>query len=402
MLSGMSLLLVLSVASAMALIVGVVVGRRTGKSAAAATPSGRASLDVEALHERTRRLTRELTDTQHQQQRTLGLLINLPETVNKMGAARSTQDLCRVTARALTDLVGASRMGLFLPQGSPARYVLEVAVGVQQQTAEVSFVAGQGRLGQLVNMVGVRDHGDVGAAPSGATAADTLFKPDLCVAMRRHETTYAFICMDDLRLTDNMTKRAVQMIADVHAVSAEGVAALDVERARADLDQLTGQYNRRHLDHRLPDEIARARAYEMPLSVFLFDIDNFKHYNDANGHQAGDDCLRSVAGLARRVTRSSDVVCRYGGEEFLVILLGADRAQAWHHAERIRATIAGALFPFGPGQPLGRVSISGGLASFPADAQDATTLIKLADEALYKAKQAGRNRVLAAGGATPT
>jgi diguanylate cyclase (GGDEF)-like protein len=139
----------------------------------------------------------------------------------------------------------------------------------------------------------------------------------------------------------------------------------------------------------------RALDHVSTVSVFIFDLDNFKHYNDRNGHVAGDRLLQRLAKLVQENVRKDTIVGRYGGEEFLVILPGARRAQALAAAENVRAAIASHEFPFGFDQPLGFVSISGGVAECPIDGTDAATLVRAADDALYRAKREGRNRVLA-------
>jgi diguanylate cyclase (GGDEF)-like protein len=379
-----------------ALVTGFLLGRARRRGAPPAEVGHGEARRQEDADLRARAQQRELAKVGAQKQELVALLINLPEVINKIGAARSTAELGRTTARALMDLVGAKRIGIFLFDEATRVFTLAVYAGGDRANLGATFAPGEGRLGALAELVGVRTADDVEPKPGAPAAADRLFRPDLCVAMRRHDTTYAFAVIDEPAHNDQMLRRVMQMIADVYAVSAEGVRAFDHVRLEADTDRLTGLYNRRHLDRRLADEVARARSYGMALSVFLFDIDNFKHFNDTHGHQAGDDCLRDVANLAARVTRSSDIVCRYGGEEFLVILLGADGHAAALHAERIRRTIATAPLAHAAEQPLGCVSISGGVASFPDDGQDPATLVKLADDALYRAKEGGRNRVVRA------
>ncbi|HSF04855.1 MAG TPA: GGDEF domain-containing protein, partial [Methylomirabilota bacterium] len=166
-------------------------------------------------------------------------------------------------------------------------------------------------------------------------------------------------------------------------------------KVTASLDGLTGIFNKRHLAHRLEEEIHRARDGASPLSVFLFDVDNFKQYNDRNGHVAGDRLLLDLARLVHDRVRHDCLFGRYGGEEFLIIFPGTSRPQALAAAENVRQAIAGHQFPFGSGQPLGIVTISGGVAECPLDGSDMASLVRAADEALYRAKHAGRNRVLA-------
>jgi diguanylate cyclase (GGDEF)-like protein len=166
-------------------------------------------------------------------------------------------------------------------------------------------------------------------------------------------------------------------------------------KATAAMDGLTGVFNKRYLTHRLAEELHRALDEISTVSVFIFDVDNFKHYNDRNGHVAGDRVLQRLSKLVRENVRKDTIFGRYGGEEFLVILPGTRRAQALAAAENVRSAIAAHEFPFGFDQPLGVVSVSGGVAEGPTDGADAATLVRAADEALYQAKRGGRNRVVA-------
>jgi diguanylate cyclase (GGDEF)-like protein len=128
-----------------------------------------------------------------------------------------------------------------------------------------------------------------------------------------------------------------------------------------------------------------------PVALAMFDIDHFKHYNDSHGHQEGNRVLQKVAELLRRTGRRGDVVARYGGEEFVALLYGATASDGWRFAEAFRSAIAAQGFPGEASQPLGRLTVSGGVATFPLDAQDDIGLIKAADTRLYRAKETGRN-----------
>ena len=157
-------------------------------------------------------------------------------------------------------------------------------------------------------------------------------------------------------------------------------------------DGLTGLYNRREFEDRLREETQRARRYGKPLSVMLLDIDHFKEVNDRYGHQAGDETLIAVADLIRLSARPMDAVCRYGGEELAVILPETDASGAGIVAERIRASVAESLTVTPQGDEI-QVTVSIGVAAFPRDGDTGPGLVKAADEALYAAKQEGRNLV---------
>ncbi len=130
-------------------------------------------------------------------------------------------------------------------------------------------------------------------------------------------------------------------------------------------------------------------------------IDHFKNYNDANGHIAGDHLLRLLSHLVTDNIRTDDVFGRFGGDDFLLILPDRSLRQAGPLSENLRQEIENYRFPCGEGQPLGRLTVSGGVAAFPENAANATDLLRAADAALYDAKGAGRNRIRSAGeGAT--
>ncbi len=160
-------------------------------------------------------------------------------------------------------------------------------------------------------------------------------------------------------------------------------------------DALTGVHNRRHFDLSLSTELAKVDRMVLPLSLVMVDIDHFKRVNDELGHPEGDAVLRSTAGLLQRSVRATDVVSRYGGEEFVVLLPGTAALGARLLAERLRGRMAS--FPFFVGDDARRLTASFGVATVVPGAErvDAALLIRRADNALYEAKRAGRNRVLA-------
>jgi len=158
-------------------------------------------------------------------------------------------------------------------------------------------------------------------------------------------------------------------------------------------DPLTGLYNRRYLNEFLPRELARSGRNATPVAVILMDLDQFKRVNDSFGHEAGDIVLNAVGNLLKGKVRGSDIACRYGGEEFALILPETGAEPAARRAEDIRLAIS-ALEVSHAGKPVGRIAASFGIALFPDHAQDTDDLLRVADMALYAAKGAGRNRVV--------
>ena len=191
-------------------------------------------------------------------------------------------------------------------------------------------------------------------------------------------------------------KAALRLIAQAGAQALHGSAAYQRMETTANIDGLTQVFNKRHLTQALGEAIIDAEQRHAPLSVFLFDVDHFKHYNDTNGHLAGDHLLRELAQLVQQHIRQEDVFGRFGGEEFLLILRDTTLSGGLAVAYKLRRLISGHSFLCAERQPLGHVSVSGGVAEYPDDALDSTHLLKVTDAALYAAKQAGRDRVMSA------
>jgi diguanylate cyclase (GGDEF)-like protein len=154
-------------------------------------------------------------------------------------------------------------------------------------------------------------------------------------------------------------------------------------------DEVTGLYNRRFFSIRLEEEMQRHRRFNHPVSVVLMDLDGFKAVNDELGHAVGDETLREIAQILMKHSRGINVVARYGGDEFVVLLVETSRAGARLYADRIRQVVS--TYPFSHGK---RITASFGIASLPDDsATTSEELVRAADEALYAAKRAGKNQV---------
>jgi diguanylate cyclase (GGDEF)-like protein len=204
-------------------------------------------------------------------------------------------------------------------------------------------------------------------------------------------------------LADNRyTKREIQEEEMRGLVTLGNLAAIAIEKARlhqrlkemAALDGLTGVFNRRHYEMRLEQEVARARRAGRSLSLIMFDIDHFKQANDTHGHEIGDKILKELAVVLRDRVRAEDMVARFGGEEFVVLLTGgATSEEAMRVADKLRSAVESQALGE---QAAGQITVSGGVAHMAAELLDGAALFRKADKALYQAKQQGRNRVVAA------
>lgn len=177
------------------------------------------------------------------------------------------------------------------------------------------------------------------------------------------------------------------------AVQHELVAAREALRTQAVRDPLTGLFNRRYMSEALERELRRAEHGGQPLSMVMLDVDHFKTFNDTSGHQAGDDLLTQIGSLLQGRTRREDIACRYGGEEFLLILPGAPLEAARRRADELRDGVREMVVEH-RGRPLGPISVSAGVACFPEHGTTADDLLRAADTALYRAKELGRDRVI--------
>jgi diguanylate cyclase (GGDEF)-like protein len=205
--------------------------------------------------------------------------------------------------------------------------------------------------------------------------------------------------VDPGRFTPALGTDFIEHMASIIAICLENVISNEMLKYIGLTDSLTGVYNRRYIDRRLLEEIGRARRQAYRISCMYIDIDHFKAVNDTVGHQGGDEVLREVAARIKAELRLSDALGRFGGEEFVVLLIDADLDSATMVAQRIRSSIANAPFALSTGEQL-PVSVSIGVATLDDFERDhaiegvAQQLVAQADTALYQAKESGRNCVV--------
>ncbi len=190
--------------------------------------------------------------------------------------------------------------------------------------------------------------------------------------------------------------QTIQVLVEHLAILLENLRLYRQTMDLAVRDGLTGLLNHRRLHERLKEELSRSLRYHHPMTLLMVDVDYFKRYNDTYGHQQGDEVLRTVAEILRQNVRQSDIVGRYGGEEFMIILPETTKSAAVALAQRLCEIVANTPFPGYPGGAPVRCTISIGVAGYPEDGLTASDLVAAADAALYRAKRFGRNRVVVA------
>ena len=207
--------------------------------------------------------------------------------------------------------------------------------------------------------------------------------------------------VDPTRFTPSLGTDFIEHMASIIAICLENVISNEMLKYIGLTDSLTGVYNRRYIDRRLLEEIARARRQAYPISFMYIDIDHFKRVNDTVGHQGGDEVLREVANRIKAELRLSDALARFGGEEFVVLLIDADLENAAFVAERIRASVAGSMIGL-PHETRVSITVSIGVACLYPGQTDgdpeavAREWVAQSDKLLYAAKESGRNRVVSA------
>jgi len=210
-----------------------------------------------------------------------------------------------------------------------------------------------------------------GKARSGrkaAMAAEAALREDLRPRLAANLAEYIGTAIVNLRLRESLREKSIR-------------------------DPLSGLFNRRFMEETLDREIRRSIRLKCPVGIIMADIDNFKTFNDTYGHEAGDIMIREIARLLTNHVRQEDVVCRYGGEEFLLILPGASAERVRDRAERLRIDAHSQTILY-MGHPIGPVSLSFGCGTFPEDGEDGVEVIKIADTRLLQAKREGRDRVV--------
>jgi diguanylate cyclase (GGDEF)-like protein len=197
------------------------------------------------------------------------------------------------------------------------------------------------------------------------------------------------------RRSDSFTAKEIELLRKIAGQVGQVIDTIFAYQHTRELsytDELTRVFNRRYFNQRFEREMQRAQRYGRALSLIMVDIDHFKTFNDTHGHLWGDTTLKQVAQILEKSLRKADILARFGGEEFVVLLPEIDKEHGRKVAEKLRRAIERTDFPKAITQPLGRLTISLGLAAFPEDAKEAEALIDHADQGLYLAKSRGRNQ----------
>jgi diguanylate cyclase (GGDEF)-like protein len=317
-------------------------------------------------------------------------------------SARTVDDLLTLGIALLHELFPLQGVGIYLLDAPARTLELQASWGTAPDYAptlaldECQVFSQPGQLPISSLMVNAAQTACSGQCPHELCCPDM---PTLCVPLRASGEALGLLrlCCEPANQDKTLAswERLAIMVADLLALSLANMRLREDLRQQAIRDPLTGLFNRRYLDETLPRELQRATREQQPLGLILGDIDHFKLYNDTYGHDGGDELLRQVGAYLLQHTRAGDIACRYGGEEFVLILPGTLLEASYARAEELRTGL-GHLSVEHLGLALPQVTMSFGVASFPYHAASAEELLSLADSALYQAKDLGRNRVVVA------
>jgi diguanylate cyclase (GGDEF)-like protein len=213
-----------------------------------------------------------------------------------------------------------------------------------------------------------------------------------CLPLVAQGETVGLLYMETQQGVATVESQELDVLVETVALSLVNLRLRERLRNQSIRDPLTGLFNRRYLEESLDLECSRAERSLQPLSVVMLDIDHFKRFNDTFGHEAGDVVLKSIAELLKASVRQGDIICRYGGEEFMLVLPVTGAPEAAALAERVRTAVK-RLDLVHRGQSMGNITVSLGVATNTGTKWKQNDIVEAADQALYAAKNAGRNRV---------
>ena len=337
----------------------------------------------------------------HRRERDLSA--RLVEIVSELSLADTQEGLYNTLLERASELCSAESGSLMLLDESSAALTIVASRGMSAPVAKsVVIPVGNGIAGRVIQAGKALLVNDIEKDERVAIKNRPRFKTKsfLCLPLKSDEQFVGVLNLADKSDGTSFTATDMQQLSALidHAAKMIDRTAI-LERAGhleklSITDPLTGLYNRRLLENRLEEEISRSQRQDQKFSVIMADLDHFKVYNDVLGHLSGDKALKKVAELMRSTAREMDVVTRYGGEEFCLVLPGAGKQESLFVAERLRRAIEAANFPGESHLPQGRLTISLGISAFPDDGNTPELLLHAADLALYRAKHNGRNRLV--------
>jgi two-component system cell cycle response regulator len=326
-------------------------------------------------------------------ERYLNFTEHLSDVVKRLYSSLSAKEISSIVISLVKDIINTEtiEMYIFDPQAKLLKKVNQYASAKDEKT---SYKLGEGLIGSAAQDNIIKMKGVTFSENNLHDYSKDAEKFWIVSPINFNNRLIGVLGIGKVKNPTGNERNLIRIICDIAGVTLANQSYLKEWKHGSMKDSLTGLYNRRYFSHMVMTYLEKSIKEDSPISICLFDIDHFKNYNDMNGHQEGDKLLKEISILLNNLSRKKTVIARYGGEEFIAMLPDISKEGALAYAERVKEEVAGYPFAHKEKQPLGIVSVSGGVASFPEDADTINKVIELADKALYKAKEEGRNRVI--------
>jgi diguanylate cyclase (GGDEF)-like protein len=319
------------------------------------------------------------------------------ELVQLLQSCLTLEEACQQASRILQQFFSSGAMLML----NPSRNLLEVVLSWGASAVKPGPFAPESCWALRKGCVHVVQPNNIGLLCGHIEPASAACH--LCVPMVAQGDSLGVLSIDDPGLCDSITQPQLRRhkqelattVSEQISLAFANLTLRETLKYQSVRGPLTGLFNRRHMEESLERELLRAARNATPVTVLMIDIDHFKRFNDSFGHEAGDILLRELGSLFSSLTRGGDIACRYGGEEFLLILAEASLETGCERAAKLREQIANLQIHY-RGETLRRITVSIGVAAFPQHGTSAAPLLRMADEALYRAKAGGKDRVVVA------
>jgi diguanylate cyclase (GGDEF)-like protein len=340
---------------------------------------------------------------QQRQEAQAQAVLSVIRTSQELGTSASLDNILTVASRDIKSLFDCSTCVIYLREGTDleSTFLRVARAETPKEKIFIEFDLDQKK--SIIQEVMISKQAalveDFQAYPGEEVIRrDPLFRATLVCPLlfETHALGAIFVSHHQSRYYQVGALHLLTLLANQLGVAVRNVQLQRTTETLAITDSLSGLFTHGHFQSTLDEELKKARNQtKNPLSLLILDLDFFKKVNDTYGHPQGDSLLKQLGGIIKRISRPTDVVCRYGGDEFTVIMPNTPHDEAALLAEKIRAAVE--EYEFALGRQLVRVTLSGGVATFPQDAIDKLELVSKADQAMYQAKQHGRNRVVKQG-----
>ncbi len=332
-----------------------------------------------------------------EQEKKMDALISLIEAGQQLGSTLTYEHVFQLTFTMTKNLFNASTTAVYLKDSDEIMKVRAIESPYAKMFSDFDPKSAKTILGKLIHQKTSEIIPDLEQIPESEeqvlprTARSLRSCMTVPLIFETEVIGLLFVGSSAPRVYNGESLKLFSVLANQAAISLRNVQLHEKTATMAITDSVSGLYTHGYMQEALEREFRRCKYNNLPLSTIILDVDHFKVVNDTYGHPQGDALLRQLGAVIKTVTRASDIVCRYGGDEFMIILPETNRIGAVLVAERVRQTVE--EYEFVLGSKIVHITISGGVASFPEDIETKKDLIDKTDQALYKSKQSGRNKI---------